>query len=869
MDPCSIRLLRWAGGDTFTASTTALNDALGWQFGSYETRVYEEGEFSITFPNGYGSDANPHLERFGITAIGAGRTEYRPGHDWIEIYNGADLLYVGTPTKASVSRDSLALSGWDAQWMLRKQREYYAAYWCHSPRDVWEHYTSIWRVPYAANMADGSGQSKINTQGSVTDLGASVRIETNGMIYANSGSIEFGLQSDTPYDAWQVRATFTRNRFGNETVPPFGNGAFAGAGIASPGGTPILWLQMQERETYMNGPSDVPGAVEDFHVNANNQGDPGVYEVIVEGRERWVYFFINQALIGVLPMPEGPYTGVPFVSLDDGGGNGLTKRVEVSNMILRRTVPYLMRGSARGDYHLPGEPTPGGLWGRYVDDSQIQEDGNFGALQFSPLRNQEGEDMWAWRLDRQLNFTSAAGYVTEPVPKWQPRNGPSDGLWWSVRWTGSIYLPLADRDCQIQYDTQEEGARLWVGKTRRGEEALDNWLFGLGTTQTLTSVRSHIGPDDDGVYHNGWYPILIEYGQRGTEGAEFVLRYNVGNGMEVVPSSALSPFGIIADQIRADSHYEALRSIQESFGYQSSIRPAAYGAAGFPGELAPYVSVGRPSDKILAPEELESYQTEINAEETADAVMGDGSGLAEADSNAQLIAEALDYQTIEAAYAVMTEFESFGDISEPTLLQQRLESFLLLRGNPWEEVGVVPPGYREITDTFPVTGDLEKLDWRAGDSLRLSLPGIGVEDDEPRQLLGATRTIYQVGLGPIDVSFRQRPRDWKELMRQMTRRVTRKQRTYQSQKVQGAGSFTTPVDTETITWLPLPKNLSTVSKAYLNVLEVPSSEKYIWVNDNPTELTPVTKAGKYDVSAYIDSYDDLPVMKIELKDTPT
>jgi hypothetical protein len=101
----------------------------------------------------------------------------------------------------------------------------------------------------------------------------------------------------------------------------------------------------------------------------------------------------------------------------------------------------------------------------------------------------------------------------------------------------------------------------------------------------------------------------------------------------------------------------------------------------------------------------------------------------------------------------------------------------------------------------------------------------------------------------------------------MTRRVTRKQRSYQTQKVQGAGSFTTPDDTELVTWLPIPKNLSSVSRAYLNVLEVPTSELFIWVNDNPTELDPVTKAGKYDVSAYIDSFDDLPVMKIELKTT--
>lgn len=862
MDPCTIRLVTRDAGDTFIASTTGLNDNKGWQWGSFETKVYDEGKVELIFPNAYGSDAVAHMERFGVTSVD-GRGGYRPGLQWVEIYNGADLLYVGTFTGANISRDTLTVRGYDAQWILRKQREYYSGYWFHAPRDVWEHYTSVWRFTFAADMTTSLGQSKVSGG---FDMGSFRRVETSGTILGGGG-IEIGLNSSNPYEAWQARMTFTRSRFGEEDTPPFGNGAFAGAGVAV-GGTPYLWVELRERETFLNGPSDVPGATEDFHVPANTQGDPGVYEVIVEGRERWVYFLVNQSLIGVLPMPNGPATVVPFVSVDPGGGNAFTKRVDLTNMTFRRTVPFLMKG-AKGHYHLPGEPPSGGLWGRYVDDSQIQEDGNFGALQFSPLRNEEHRDMWAARLDRRLNFTTAAGYTTEPVPKWQPRNGPTDGLWWSVRWTGSIYLPLADTDCQIQYDTQEEGARLWVGKTRRGEEALDNWLFGLGTTQTLSSVRSHLGPDDNGQYHNGWYPILIEYGQRGTPGAEFVLRYDVGGGMVVVPETALSPYGMFCDQIRADSHYEAIKTIQEGFGYQSAIVPQAWGSGSFPGQLAPYVSVGRSSDKVLAPADLEEYSTEINAEDVSDMVMGDAAGLAAEDANAALTAEVIDYETIEDAYAVMTQFETIGDISFLPLLNQRLQTLMALHGTPWEDVSAAPAGKRELTDTFPLTGDIAKLDWRGGDALRLNLPGIGVVDEDPRQILSATRTIYQVGLGPIAVSFRQRPRDWKDFLRQIQRRVTRKQRTYQGQKVTTSGSYTTPTDTELITWMPLPHNLSTVSEMWLNVLEIPTSTKYIWVNDNPTELPPVTTAGRFDVTAYVDSYNDLPVMKVELKDTPT
>ena len=37
--------------------TTPYNDGLGWQGGAYTTRVYEEGDATLLFPNAGGSDA--------------------------------------------------------------------------------------------------------------------------------------------------------------------------------------------------------------------------------------------------------------------------------------------------------------------------------------------------------------------------------------------------------------------------------------------------------------------------------------------------------------------------------------------------------------------------------------------------------------------------------------------------------------------------------------------------------------------------------------------------------------------------------------------------------------------------------------------
>jgi hypothetical protein len=197
---------------------------------------------------------------------------------------------------------------------------------------------------------------------------------------------------------------------------------------------------------------------------------------------------------------------------------------------------------------------------------------------------------------------------------------------------------------------------------------------------------------------------------------------------------------------------------------------------------------------------------------------------------------------------------------------------MLLRSSGWEAVSVQPPGTREVTDTFPITGAMAALRWDAGDGVRLNLPRIGVVDSSPRQILSCTRAIVPAGLGAVQVAFKARPRNLRDTLTRIQRRMMGKQRNYQGQYIATSGSLGVGDTTEDVSWLPLPKNLTKVKQAVVYVIDKPDGdiEHYIWVNDKPTDVV-VTKPGVYDISKAVDFYDgaDLlsraPVMKIELK----
>src|SRR4051812_20418286 len=55
-------------GVEFGASSDGLNGSNGFQNGQYEERIYDEGTFSVVFPNAPGPDGASHLDRFLVFA---------------------------------------------------------------------------------------------------------------------------------------------------------------------------------------------------------------------------------------------------------------------------------------------------------------------------------------------------------------------------------------------------------------------------------------------------------------------------------------------------------------------------------------------------------------------------------------------------------------------------------------------------------------------------------------------------------------------------------------------------------------------------------------------------------------------------------
>lgn len=890
VDPASKKFFL---GVEFGASTDGLNGDTGFQQGQYEERIYEEGSFSLTFPNAPGPDGASHLERFLILATPKRLSDastllelYRPGDEWIEIWDENDLLYVGTPLTPVPGRQSITISGQDPTYLLKKTREFWGVFWNHAPRDVWEHYTSVWTAVIADDFSEAafggsanSGQTADNRWVYVNALdgpSTTVRIEGSGRIKADPDyAIQVGIKGSNPYDSWRVETEFTRSALGS--------GEYIRVGLWDVDvNAPQIYIEFKEKGTFVICWDEVLDVGSTFggYVRVNTKiptDPPGPFQVVVEGRERWIYFWVNQTLYGVLAMPFGPYNCVPFVSISSDSAF-----VDCRNLMLRRTQPYLMNGDLHGDYHINGVLPTGGLNARYFNDIQLTDitgggavdHGSYGLRVFNPAQVSQ----IAARQDGPLNFTSDDG-------QWWP-DGTTSGKWWSVRWTGSIKLDLNSGDVLLRYTTMQEGARVWVGKTRFPEAYLDSWLrlpfspdsgpapgqLSDGTPKVGGSLKDHIGPDDDGNYHDAWYPILIEYGQRNIAGTAFKLEwsFNGGSSWEVVPAEKLSPYGIFYDQVRLDSHSEVLKTLADTFNLQARVDPRPLEHDAFPGEFVPRNRVGRDTNKVMDSNLALDYSTNINAETVADSILADGSGIADSSQTSQLTLEALLFDGLESRMMIMSEYESFGDVAHTELLGQRINSLLALRSSPWEEVNAAPKGGQEheFIDAFPMTGDLDEFFWRPGDGVRISLPEIGVLDGSPRQIMGVTRNFVPEGLQAAIVSFRQRPRNLSEFMRLIQRRIANKGRNYQGQIVRTtgtAGSLSSP------TIIPLPADLADIQAVEITVLTTPDDPMYVYVNGVKTNFPQIIYPGTYDITPYVarynDGQNDTTTMQVELKAT--
>ena len=838
--PVTIRHLRRGTGTgqiTLLAATLVpqprkgVNGRRGYQSGSYEAALNDEGTATIAFPNTVGDDGVLHRRRFLILTDPG----YHPGDEWIEILQSGRVLFVGTPLGATKTRGQISLRLADGQWLLRKQRETTAGFWTHAPRDVFEHYTKARRALVADTFTSGADPA-LWDRVLTTDGAGYVRLGSPaGSSYITALSATADLIAVGPDRAWRLEMEYDRacnnlsaiwlrlSPIGVEMSIDFTSGTNLGNVACSVKvGAPIIVRLIRNSEVQVK-----KGA-----------------SMAIEARDRHVFFYLDGRLVHA---QEGPLitdatTCAPQVQFDASGSTGT---IDVKSILLRRAEPFLMRGSDKGDYRLGGSPPSGGLQGSYFDDADLRTPvrAGYDCFVLVPTRSP-----YARRQDATVNFANAN------PPAWQPA-GPPGGEFFSVRWTGAIFLDLAAADITLQLTALNYGVRLWVGKTMFGQQLLDNWGATGAATLTSGSLRTHLA---SGVA--GWYPIRLEWVQR-TGANGLVLQQSIGGGAyAAVPTTSLSPLGIYDSDVRYDSHSEQIKAIAETFALQFRCEPRSLESGVFPGEVVPRVRVGRDTDKVLEPTESTDVTVTIDAEDVSDTMLADAAGINDPANASQLTAENVNYASIRDPVAanrhpaVLTDYQALADITDPNLLRTRLDSLLGLRASTWQEVGARPRGYRERRDTFPLTGVLATFAWEPGDAVRLRDDDVDLDDSAPRQIIAPSWPFAPDGLGSPSVRFRQRPRSQQDALRAIVRSALLPQRNYQGTLtvIPGALGSTAPGEApDNFTRAPLPANLADVVKAELVVARKGDASSWvIEINGVSTGLT-LTTIGRFDVTAYI------------------
>jgi hypothetical protein len=600
----------------------------------------------------------------------------------------------------------------------------------------------------------------------------------------------------------------------------------------------------------------------------------------IEGRGRWGYYYINGRLVGVLelfaPDNNGQFPSfnlVPWVKIGNGNpvatGNN-APHADVQYLTMRRTRPYLMRrsyqgGPGDGDLQLPGAPPAGGLLGNYMNDVDISPDvwtmnpPNIDRRKFkyfNPLKQP-----YARRIDPQVDVGGTLGPATPPYGPPNNATGPS---WWGARWVGSVYLDFANTDYKLR-TIADDRIRVWIGRTELATHRIEDWpaaghppaTVNAGWLASAIKQGSLLGTagatPSPGILPSGWYPIVIEYSNTGAPYQATLQLSTDGTNFFTVSQSSLSPVGIHDQQVRYESYFDQLAAIATTYGYQYTCTPQSLESGLFPGEVLPKLRVGRDTemvvDTLVATDNL---AVNIDAETTADLFMADAQGLG--DTQQQLTAESLNYASeAPGSPFLLQEYDSLADISVPSLLSQRLDSMLALRGSAWEETTTDTDGKRQLLDQFPVGGAAAQFAWEPGDGVRLVLPEVAVMDANPRQVLGVTWPCYPDGLGRPSLSFKARPRDLPTMLRDMHRTTLQAIRNYQGQIVTyegSVGSVGTSAGSDGYSRVAVPPDMGNIIRLELVVMVKGDASAWTFTLNGNAALTQagVAYPGTYDLT---------------------
>jgi hypothetical protein len=816
------------------AELEALNGEAGWQSATVSLALSDDGDVVMRFPNAQGGDGIRHRERFALLADDL----YRIGEEWVEVYREPmsleNLVAVFTPARWKMDRAALEVSGPDLLALYTLARSSELDVWAHAPRDVFEHYTRLPVARLAYSFETWSSSSPPSGSG-WTSAGQTAPGAIPGARLLNAGGAPATLEHAVAAQADNYSAAA---RLTWEAPSPAAAGQDVRLVVTLANGHALTaTFTPATGELALTG-ADLPVSGVWRAVGKTQRTMPGGCSLKLLVRQRWVFAYLEGEL---LAWARRTAQSAPVdLRVEVRNATVVVGRADVESL-----EPFALRGPDKGDLRIPGQPTPGGLRGRYWSEAGAAA--QITGLQTLAACIDPTRDAGDSRLDAALNFPAGAG-----APTWQPPAAqPPSGVF-SARWTGAIYLDLSGNGRRLRLASVDGGARVWVGRTYLEADAvIDAWTLGAKADVRSANLQT-LGP-------SGWYPIVVEYCNADGAAGGIVLEESpldaggAPTAWSTVGPSHLSPQGCYEETHRLESHRELLGGIAEGFGYQFRVEPRTLESGEFPGQVIPRLRVGVDTDLIIADDDAVDLASEGDAMDAVDRLVIDAQGIADPKGAAQLTAD-----------AVNDVAESLSEVSEPELLEQRASSWLTLRSGPNEQVAARPATLAHaLTDTFPLTGALARRRWRPGDGVRLALEDLSVVDSTPRQLLALTLPLYRDGAGAPQTGWRQRARGLRAFLKRVARTTYAYQRNYQGTVGIVTGSWGTSAGGDAYSRAPLPDDLERIVGATL-VVEAIAGTGTLEVNGAAVAAFTANAPGRYDLDRYVARDGAAPRMRARL-----
>jgi hypothetical protein len=891
---------RWLGAYYKAEPLEGINGPQGWQSGWFEPALNEEGSWEMTLPNAAGSDGVLHRDRFLCFRPTVSGDKYRSGDEFFEIYRtqgagvpAGDPLFVGIVTGATRSISTITLTGKDPLGLAKKWRETAAGFWRHAPRDVFEHYVrapvpvvsddfeTTGRFTYAGTDADSA--DGLWTYRNAEDDAANpetVRLRHPG-VSTKAGFRSKATLTEGDIARWRFEATIRRDTFtSGGSFLQLSVGRFTTSDNTLFGGGVWIGYDLLDQFGEVSCNSNRGGAATTKYARTAIPRPNTPTRYAIERRDDWIFFYINEFLTAVMPAIRGtdwnsfvgtatPQCSARLITSTDA--SQATLQSNVYNLLIREWQSAFQRGGIQGDMSLPGVLPVGGLAGSFYDDTTLLTE--FGSTNFwrhsmspnqKPINPQAREDQKQGALGGTFNTFS-------PVPL-------PGGAYGSARWTGSIYLDLANYDYALRVRC-DDAARVWIGDTRYGREYIYDWTAGhsLATTtgawlKSGAAGTGAVGAGTSGQLYGqgaGWYPIVVEYRGGAIPTNEFILEYErsdaagtwnqVGDytypnyGSPTTSRVQLSPLGIYQGNPRFDTHRAQLDELIKTYALQFIFEPKRLESGLFPGNLAPRKRVGRDTGVEITAQNAGDIQSTTQAEDSIDTLLLDAAGLADPNGVTQLTVEAMDFTQLALGRHpfVSSEQDSISDITIRALAEQRARSLVLLRSEPWEELAAKPTGRRSFIDSWRLPNTASEFSWSPGDGVLVNLPEIGIVDTSPRPIVGVRWGIVPAGLSQPDARFRQRPRGFRQVLAEALRSSKVTARNYQGQLAIVTGSFAI-TGGDVYTRMPMPWDVNTIVKVELVVVNKTPGDTSTWtieVNGTNTGKT-FTTLGRYDITNF-------------------